>query len=361
MARAFAEIDSAAITANTSTLSQLARGAEVCAVVKANGYGHGAETAARAALAGGATRLGVAHVSEGLALREAGFDVPIWLFSEPEPQEFQKCVQFHLEPPVYSERGIEALKSVAGSLEVHLMIDTGMHRVGLEPTEAVSVATQIRSIPQAAIGSIWTHLAVADEPANPYTDQQLDIFDQALADLDSAGIEIPLTHAANSAGTIAVPRSHRDVVRPGVALYGLPPSPELAGMVPLQPAMKLWSRVGLVKRHRAGERISYGLRTRFAVDTTVATLPIGYADGVRRGWWEQGSVLIHGQRCKIVGVITMDQMMVDVGSLDVVAGDEAVLIGCQGDAEISATEWAAALDTINYEITCGIGPRVDRI
>lgn len=360
MARAFAQISTEAITANTRTLAARAGSAEVCAVVKANGYGHGAETAARAALVGGATRLGVAQVSEGIALREVGFDVPVWLFSEPDPTEFADCAKFGLEPPIYSERGLHALGEVQDDLTVHLMVDTGMHRVGVAPGEAVSVAMQIRSLPQATIGSVWTHLAVADELSNPYTDAQLDTFDEVLSRLDDAGVEVPLRHAANTAGTIAVPRAHLDVVRPGVGLYGMPPSVELDGMVDLQPAMKLWTSVSLVKSHAAGERISYGLRTTFDRRTTVATLPIGYADGVARRWWRDGVVLIHGQRCKIVGVVTMDQMMVDVTGLDVEAGDEAVLIGQQGDDEITATEWATALGTINYEVTCNISPRVLR-
>ncbi len=360
MARAFAQIDSAAIAANTAVLAERAGTAEVCAVVKANGYGHGARAAAEAALSGGATRLGVAQVHEGIALRDAGLDVPIWLFSEPDPQEFADCVRYRLEPPVYSERGLHSLREISGDLSVHLMIDTGMHRVGAAPGDAVRIAGRIRSTPRLTLGSVWTHLAVADEPANPYTDQQLDTFDETLASLEGAGIDVPLRHAANSAGTIAVPRAHFDVVRPGIALYGLPPSPDLDGMVTLKPAMKLWTTVSMVATHAAGERISYGLRTRFERTTTVATLPIGYADGVRRGWWRDGAVLIHGHRCKIVGVITMDQMMVDVTGLDVAAGDEAVLIGQQGDDRITATQWAAALDTINYEITCGISPRVQR-
>ncbi|NNE94653.1 MAG: alanine racemase, partial [Acidimicrobiales bacterium] len=147
----------------------------------------------------------------------------------------------------------------------------------------------------------------------------------------------------------------------GVALYGLPPSDALTGRVELRPAMKLWTTVSLVKRLRAGERLSYGLRTTLGRDATIATLPIGYADGVPRRWWEPGEVLIHGEKCKIVGVVTMDQLMVDVGDLPVQAGDEAVLIGSQGAQEISATDLAAALDTINYEITCGIGSRVERV
>ena len=363
MARAFAEIDAAAITHNTAAMVGRALTSEVCAVVKADGYGHGAATAAAAALEGGASRLGVAQVAEGISLRSDGFDQPIWLFSEPDPGEFVDCVRFGLEPPLYSERGIQAcIDATRGSsLAVHMMIDTGMHRVGIQPDTAASVATRLAAQSGMELSSVWTHLAVADEPGHPYTDSQLDRFETALEDIESAGVEIPLTHAANSAATIAVPRAHRDVVRPGIALYGMPPSAALRDMVELKPAVKLWSTVSLVKRLNAGDRLSYGLRTTLIRDANIATLPIGYADGVPRRWWENGEVLIHGERCKIVGVVTMDQLMVDVGDLPVVAGDEAVLIGRQGDEGISATDWADALGTINYEITCGIGARVSRI
>ncbi|MFW2383612.1 MAG: alanine racemase [Acidimicrobiales bacterium] len=363
MARAFAEIDPTAITLNTATLAGRALTSEVCAVVKANGYGHGAATAAAAAIAGGATRLGVAQVQEGISLREDGFDLPIWLLSEPDPGEFVDCVRYRLEPPLYSEPGIQAAAdAVRGSaLSVHLMIDTGMHRVGARPEDAVSTAINLARHSGLELSSIWTHLAVADEPGNPYTNRQLDMFENILSTLEAAGLEIPLTHAANSAATIALPRSHREVVRPGIALYGMPPSAALMGMVELTPAMKLWSTVSLVKRLQAGDRLSYGLRTTLSRDANIATIPIGYADGVARRWWETGEVLIQGQRCKIVGVVTMDQIMVDCGDLPIAAGDEAVLIGRQGEEEITATEWADALGTINYEVTCGIGPRVRRI
>ncbi|NNF52979.1 MAG: alanine racemase [Acidimicrobiales bacterium] len=363
MARAYAEIDMAAITHNTRILGERAGGSSVCAVVKANGYGHGAETAARAALAGGATRLGVAQVAEGVALRDLGFGEPVWLFSEPEPSEFATCGRFHLEPPVYSERGWEAAVATGAKspLHVHVMVDTGMHRVGCSVESAAHWAQRLDSSPGLSLRSVWTHLAVADEPDHPYTGHQLDRFDEALDSIADAGVELPLVHAANSAGTIAVPRSHFHVVRPGVALYGMAPSPALAGMADLRPAMKLWSTVSLVKRLRAGDRVSYGLRTELRKDANIATLPIGYADGARRGWWEHGEVLIHGERCKIVGVITMDQMLVDCGDLPVGPGDEAVLIGAQANENISADEWAKALGTINYEITCGIGARVERI
>ncbi len=363
MARAFAEIDREAITANTRMLRSCAAGAALCAVVKADGYGHGAVTASEAALAGGATRLGVAQVQEGIALREAGLDVPIWLFSEPHPRQFADCVRYALEPPLYSRRGLDAAEELGShaTLTVHLMIDTGMHRVGCSPDEAPSIAARIEGAPGLVLGSVWTHLAVADEPGNPYTDSQLDRFDTALAAIERTGTYVAMTHAANSAATIAVPRAHRDVVRPGVSLYGMPPSPALAGAVDLVPALRLWTEVSFVKRLRAGDRVSYGLRSELARDATVATLPVGYADGVRRRWWETGAVLVHGHRCPIVGVVTMDQLMIDCGDLDVVPGDEAVLIGRQGNEEITASDWAAALGTINYEITCGIGPRVQRI
>ncbi len=315
--------------------------------------------AASAAIAGGAARLGVAQVAEGIALRQAGFDEPIWLFSEPDPDEFVDCRRFGLEPPVYSDRGFEAATS-AGPLTVHLAIDTGMHRIGCSPAGAAHWAVRL-SAAGLTLGSAWTHLAVADEPGNPYTDAQLDRFEVALGEIESAGVDVPLTHASNSAATIAVPRARRDVVRPGVALFGMPPSPALDGMIELEPAMKLWTSVAFVKRLQAGDRVSYGLRTRLSTAANVATLPIGYADGVRRGWWENGVVLIHGRRCPIVGVITMDQMMIDCGDLDVAAGDEAVLIGRQGSEEITAGEMAGVLRTINYEITCAISPRVGRI
>jgi alanine racemase len=360
MPRAFAEIDAAAITANTRSLAHRAGSSGVCAVVKANGYGHGAEVAAAAAIAGGAGRLGVAQVQEGIQLREAGFDEPIWLFSEPDPPEFVDCAEFALEPPVYSERGFDAATSVAG-LTVHLALDTGMHRIGCSPASAPRWAVRISSAPGLTLGSVWTHLAVADEPGNPYTDAQLDRFESVLEEIAAVGVDVEMTHAANSAATIAVPRAHRDVVRPGVALYGMPPSPALDGMIELWPAMKLWTTVAFVKRLQAGDRVSYGLRTRLSAPANIATLPVGYADGVRRGWWENGVVLIHGRRCPIVGVITMDQMMIDCGDLDVAPGDEAVLIGRQGSEKITAGEMAAVLHTINYEITCAVSPRVGRI
>ena len=209
--------------------------------------------------------------------------------------------------------------------------------------------------------ALWTHCAVADEPDRTFTGEQLDRFDAVVAELARAGIEVPLTHAANSAAAITHPAARRSLVRCGIAVYGVDPSPELAGALPLRPALRLRSEVSFVKRVAAGEGISYGLHHTFDRATTVATVPIGYADGVRRrlGLLHQ-EVLVGGVRRPIVGVVTMDQLMVDCGDDPVAVGDEVVLLGRQGDEEVRATEWAAALDTIGYEITCGIGPRVPR-
>ncbi len=247
------------------------------------------------------------------------------------------------------------------ALSVHLKLDTGMHRVGADPADAVRLARQIADAPMLSLGSVWTHLAMADEPEQPFSDRQLDRFDDALAELASAGIEVPLEHAANSGAVHAWPRAHRDVIRCGISLYGLPPSPQLAGVLDLRPALRWTSSVSFVKRLGPGERVSYGQRTELTESTNVATIPVGYADGYRRALWNGPPlVLVGGRRRRILGVVTMDQMVVDCGDDDVAVGDEVVLIGEQDGEEVTADDLAAALDTINYEITCGISDRVGR-
>lgn len=374
--RSWVDVDLDAIAANVATLAECAPAAKLCAVVKANGYGHGALPVARTALASGAEILAVAQVDEGVALRRAGIEAPIWVLSEPEPEEFDAAAANGLEPAVYTHRAIEAAAGVGSPLVVHLKVDTGMHRVGAHPVDVVGLAGTVGASPNLTLGSVWTHLACADadgeavaEPlaTGPRADtctvthEQLDRYEAVLAALDEAGIDVPLRHAANSAGTIAHPRSHHDVVRCGVSLYGLPPSPGLAGRVPLRPALTWRTRVSYVKELRAGDAVSYGHRRVVSRTSRAATLPVGYADGYRRGLWNHGaSALVGGRRRPILGVVTMDQTVVDCGDDDVEPGDEVVLLGRQGDAEITADDLAAALGTINYEISCGIGPRVER-
>lgn len=365
-----AEVDLDAIAANVAALRAHAAPTAVWAVVKADGYGHGAVPVARAALAAGADGLAVALVEEARTLRAAGIDAPVLLLSEPSATAAGAVVAAGVEPAVYSAAMVAALDAaVAGAadrddapLPVHLKVDTGMHRVGCAPDEVVALAAAVARAPRLALASVWTHLAVADEPASGFTAEQLDRFDAAVAEVEAAGIAVPARHAANSAGLIAHPRAHHDMVRAGIAVYGIAPSDALAGHVALRPALRLVSEVAHVKVVAAGAGISYGLRYAPDVATTVATVPIGYADGVRRRLGAVGGeVLIGGRRRPIAGSVTMDQITVDCGpGAEVARGDEVVLIGRQGDDEITAEEWARRLDTIGYEVTCGLTARVPR-
>ena len=364
---AWADVDLQIVEANVRALAAEAAPARVLAVVKANGYGHGAVPAARAALAGGAERLGVALVDEGIELRDAGISAPVHVFSEPRGPAAAAVVAHTLTPFVYTAPGIEALaKAVAAAdrdehLEVHLKVDTGMHRVGCTPEDAVALAAAVAEHDELVLGGVATHLAVADELDNDQTDAQLDTFDAVLADLSAAGLRPPIAHAANSAGLLGHRRAHYDMVRPGIAIYGTAPAAELAGRVPLQPALSLRARVSFVKDLPAGAGVSYGHEYRLPRPARIATVPLGYADGVPRALATRGGqVLIRGRRFPIAGRVTMDQFMVDVGDEPVEPGDDVVLIGRQGTDEIPATEVAERVGTIAYEIVARIGSRVPR-
>jgi alanine racemase len=365
MRAAWAEVDLGAIAHNVRQLLAVAAPAAVCAVVKADGYGHGVVPVATATLQAGAQWLAVALPEEGAALRDAGIDAPVLVLSEPPPSEMELVARTGLRPTLYTRAGIHAAavaaKTTAHGLPVHLKVDTGMHRVGADPGEAVELAELIGSHPELELEAVWTHCAVADEPDNPFTAEQLRRFDGVVDALGRAGLRPPLLHAANSAAAIAHPAARYDFVRAGIALYGIAPSPALAGVADLRPAMSLKARVAMVKDVAAGEGISYGHQHVFDRPAVVATVPIGYADGVRRRLSAAGGqVLIRGRRHPIVGVVTMDQLMVDCGDEPVEVGDEVVLIGEQGGETVTAEEWAARLDTVGYEIVCGIGPRVPR-
>lgn len=373
-----AVVDLGAVSRNVERLVAHAAPAAVCAVTKADAYGHGAVAVSRAALDAGATSIAVALVEEGMELRRNGVTAPILLLSEPRPNEMFEVVSARLTPTVYTADGIAALVAAAGfeagdePLDVHLNIDTGMNRVGLRPrisfenaADALYAAEVVRAIaakPGLRLAGVWTHFAVADEPDRSETDVQLARFNRAL---EVIGSELPdgvIRHASNSAGLLGRPDARFDMVRVGIAMYGISPSSALTDAVDLEPAMSLQTEVGLVKPVRAGESVSYGLRHTFATDTVIATIPIGYADGLRRDAYACGiHVLIGGERCPIVGTVTMDQAMVDLGAGSAVkAGDPVVLIGSQGDQAISAADNAALMETIPYEIVCDIGRRVRR-
>lgn len=369
MRPAWADVDLDAVTANVEALRALVAPAQLCAVVKAGGYGHGAAPVAAAALAGGADLLGVALVAEGAELREAGIGGPVLVLSQASPDELDDLVAHDLDATAYTELGVRGLADAAERagrtddrpVRVHLKVDTGMHRVGAQPEEAAGLAKAIVAHPSLHLASVFTHCAVADEPADPFTAEQLRRYEAVLAELAADGIDVPLRHAANTAGAVAHPASRFDLVRCGIGIYGIDPSPELAGRVALRPAMSLRARVSHVKRVAAGEGISYGLRYRPERETTIATVPLGYADGVpRRLSATDGEVLVGGRRRPIAGTVTMDQLLVDCGDDPIAVGDDVVLFGRQGDAVLPVDEWAARLDTIAYEIVCGISLRVPR-
>jgi alanine racemase len=367
---AWADIDLDAIAHNVEYLRTVVAPSSVWAVVKADGYGHGAVEVARAALDAGAEGLCVALVHEGVALRQSGIHAPILVLSEQPVGAADDIVRFRLMATVYTIEFVGALAASArrrrvDGVPVHLKIDTGMQRVGVAVDAVAAVAAEVAAHdPVLRLVGVFTHLAMADEPDDAFTDVQLARLDDVLAALSlHRGV---LVHAANSAGALAHPAARRSFVRSGIAIYGISPGHGVDGLCgELRPAMALKARVAYVKRVAAGSRISYGLRHVFEHDATVATVPIGYADGVPRRLFEVGGdVLIGGRRRPIVGVVTMDQLMVDCGDDPVALGDEVVLIGCQAGPEgtqvIRAEDWADVLGTIGYEIVCGIGPRVPR-
>ena len=357
------DVDLGAIAHNVGMLREHTGGAALCAVVKADGYGHGAVRVARTALDAGATWLGVALVEEGVELRAGGIDAPVLLLSEPPVAAMGDVAHHDLTPSVYSRTAIAAAGAAAResgrTLGVHLCVDTGMRRVGLEPSDLDQVRNWVDAEEGVVATGVWTHCPVADEPANPFTERQLDRFD-ALVDENELGSL--LVHAGNSAVAIDH-RSHAGaMVRCGIAMYGVEPDPGITHHLDLRPALSLRSEVSFVKRISAGEGVGYGHRWHAPEDRWLATIPIGYADGVRRDLGLRGGeVLIGGTRRPIVGVVTMDQLMVDLADDDSVAvGDEVVLLGRQGSDSIGANDIAARLGTIGYEVLCAIGARVPR-
>ena len=361
---AWAEIDLDALAHNVGVLRRVVAPSAVWAVVKADAYGHGAVAVAAAAVDAGCAGLCVAFTAEGVALRTAGIEAPILVLSEQPAEHAATIIAHRLTPTVTTAAGIEALAALApDDLAVHLKVDTGMHRIGAAPDDVGALVALIADrAPHLRLAGVFTHLAVADEPADPYTAGQLARFAATLAALPADALEGVAVHAANSAGGLAHPAARHSFVRAGIALYGISPGPDVAPLVTeLRPVLALKARVSFVKRLTAGQRLSYGLRHTVSVDTNVATVPLGYADGVRRGLSSNGDVLIGGRRRPIIGTVTMDQLMVDCGDDPVARGDDVVLIGRQGDERITAEEWGTRLDTIGYEVVCGIGARVPRL
>ena len=363
---AWVEVDLGAIQKNVALLAKQAGKAQLWATVKANGYGHGAVQVAQAALGAGATGLCVALADEAHELRQAKITAPILIVSEQPATQFEQMLRDDVVATLYNESTINSYAKTASDLgivgKVHLKVDTGMHRVGAPVASAMTRCRQIKSLASLQLDGVYTHFAAADLPNHDETAKQVQRFDNVVAELDQESLRPKYVHTSNSAAAMRVLSATTDIARVGIAIYGIAPSGELESMAKdLQPALSLHARVSHVQHLASGEGVSYGLRTKLSQAATIATLPIGYADGVQRRLWKVGGeVLIGGKRCPIVGVVTMDQLMVNCGDADVQIGDHAILIGAQGSQSISANEIAAKLETIGYEIVCGISARIPR-
>ena len=376
----WAEIDLKAIAHNVSDLRRVTKpDARLMAVVKANGYGHGAVEVSRCALKNGASMLGVARIEEGIQLRKAGIQAPILVFGYTLPQLAGDLLQYDLTQSIATSAAARELSQAASSLakplKIHLKVDTGMGRLGLLPAhdpaggaekinpDTVAEALAIAALDGLELEGVFTHFAAADSADKAYADFQLGLFLHFLKSLQKAGLNLALKHTANSGALIDMPQSHLDLVRPGISIYGLYPSDEVDRQrVSLQPAMTLKTQIIQLKKVPAGFKVSYGMTYTTPRPTTIATIPLGYADGLNRRLSSRGQMLVGGQRVPIIGRVCMDLTMLDVGSIkNVQMGDEVVVFGRQGNETLTVDEMAATLDTINYEIVTGISVRVPRI
>jgi alanine racemase len=366
-------VDLVALRDNAAALAALVAPARLCAVVKADGYGHGARTVARALLDGGASVLGVALVDEGLELREDGVSAPILLLAEAQPIALRDALAARLTLTVGSLRAARELVAAAAGAEhvppVHVKLDTGMHRQGVGAIDLAAVLA-ILSDGGVDVGAIWTHFPVADHDtaeAREFTRGQLATFHAAVAAVRPRLAAGTLLHAANTAGAVWFPEARLDLVRVGLGVYGYLPHPAMTsvlaerGLGPLRPVLSVKSRVVAIRELPSGARPSYGRRRALKGPARVATVPVGYADGYPRGLLDgDAEVLIRGRRRPLAGVVTMDQLVVECDE-EVEVGDEVVLLGRQGDEVVDADEWARALGTISWEVLCGIKPRIPKL
>ena len=369
-ADAQAQVDLAAIRGNVGAL-RARTNAEVLAVVKADGYGHGLVPSARAAVEGGATWLGTALLDEALALRAAGLTEPrvlSWLSGRDE--RWADAIGADVDVSAGAVWAVDAIAAAAretgGTARVHLKVDTGLGRGGAvmaDWADVVDAARKAEADGAVRVVGLWSHLAYADAPGHPTIVRQAEAFGEALALAERAGVRPEVRHLANSAAALTAPEHHYDLVRPGIAVYGLSPVPDVAGpsAYGLRPAMTLSGRFTLVKRLLAGSGVSYGHTYTTERDTTVGLVPLGYADGVPRAGGNVGPVLAAGRRRTIAGRVCMDQFVLDLGDDAAEVGDEVVLFGPGDGGEPTAQDWAEATGTISYEIVTRVGPRVPRV
>ena len=340
---------------------------KVLIAVKANGYGHGAVEVSRMAEdTGTADWLGVATVPEGQQLREAGLRLPILKLGPTFPWEMRAAIEAGITLAICSREEAEAVavavREASRPASVHLKVDTGMGRVGVSPAEAPELARFIVDLPGVVLEGVFTHLPVSDAADGTWTREQILRFRTIAGLVQEASMRRLLVHCANSGAILGHDSAWLDMVRPGIMIYGFRPDPETPATIPLKPGMSLLTRVSFVKKVARETAVGYGRTWVAPVDTFIATIPAGYADGFNRLFSNRGRVLIGGKSYPLVGRVCMDQSMVDLGpETDVKVGDEVVLMGRSGEAEISCEEWAAELGTITYEVTCQVNPRVVRV
>ncbi|MFQ1001752.1 alanine racemase [Modestobacter sp. SSW1-42] len=364
--RAEVVVDLDAIAANVAVLRERV-GRPLMAVVKADGYGHGMLPAARAALAGGADRLGVAVVEEALALRAGGVTAPVLAWLNGPGEDLTAALAADVEVSVNAEWGlaevVEAARATGRTASVHLFADTGLSREGATPADwpgLVAAAARAQADGDVVVSGLWSHLASADVPGSPAVGAQVRVFDEAVALARAAGLTDAVRHLANSAATVALPETWYDLVRPGVAIYGLDPLGGDPAAHGLRPAMTVQARVALTKRVPGGVGVSYGHSYTTGGETTLALVPVGYADGVPRAAGNVAPVLAAGARRTIAGRVSMDQFVLDVGQDPIAPGDPVVLWGPGTDGEPTAQQWADAVGTIHYELVTRVGGRFRR-
>lgn len=355
------EVDLDAIAANVQTLKACAPNSMLMAVVKANAYGHGVVQVAKAAVQAGAEWLGVASVEEGMELRRAGITTPCLILGHVQPGQADNVLLYDLRPTVYQMEVVQECSKWARAyrrkMALHVKVDTGMGRVGLPPEQVVAFIKQVNSLPMLEVEGLFTHFAVADEPENPMTGAQISRYNQVLADLEAEGIQIPIRHTCNSAGIMIHPSGHYDMVRAGIAMYGMPPDPQVKWPVELKPALTWKTRISFLKEVEAGAPLSYGGTYRPTERERIAVLPVGYADGLSRNLSNRGVLLVNDHPCPIVGRVCMDQTLIRIpDGVEAQVGDDVIIIGPGQPAHALAQ----MLGTINYEIVCDIGPRVPR-
>lgn len=374
-----AEIDLNAVAHNIKAFKRIVPdGVTVMPAVKANGYGHGAIEVSKTAIENGAGGLGVARLEEGVELRRAGIDVPILVFGYTSPENADAVIENDLTITVAGcdiaeQLSVKALQK-GKRIRIHFKIDTGMGRIGIFTKEGhpgcpgsnsrfVDEIVRIQKLQGVELEGIYTHFAQADHADKTYTMAQLRIFNAFIDSLKEKGVDVPIRHTANSAAAIEMPETHFEMIRPGISVYGLYPSDDVdKNLIDLKPAMQLKAKIVGLKSVPAGFKVSYGSTYVTDADTVIAVVPIGYADGFSRLFSNNGSMLVHGVRCPIVGRVCMDLTMIDVGHLDnVCIEDEVVIIGRQDDGFISADELAENVKTINYEIVSALTSRVKRV